>query len=431
MKNILTLFLVIFFVGCGYSPEDEVIESGMDLTVPAIAEVTAIVSPIRDSTPDYTFSSTENGTTTYGGSCSSNSTVISSGNNTITFNTLSDATYSDCTIIVADWALNESNTLDVSEFTVDVYDPTASVTTATITISENASVRSTETGTAYMVNTSVSVDNVTDITSASDSTWNSVTIESANTNTNMPASGLTPGTYKVYAVDAAGNFSNVSTNSVTVANPTVTLTSDTITTSENAVVRVDETGTAYLVNTSVSVSSASSITSASGSLWNSVSISSADTNTNLSASGLNTGTYVAYAIDGDSNFSSVSSDNVTIVEQMGGSMQGNSFSLSTVVTTLAGSSSGNTNATGTSARFNNPRGITTDGTNLYVADRVNHRIRKIVISSGVVTTLAGSSSGSTDATGTSASFNAPIGITTDGNDLYVVDQNNHRIRKID
>jgi len=38
------------------------------------------------------------------------------------------------------------------------------------------------------------------------------------------------------------------------------------------------------------------------------------------------------------------------------------------VTTLAGSSSGSTDATGTSARFNNPKGITTDGTNLYVAD---------------------------------------------------------------
>ena len=131
MKNILTLFFVIFIVGCGYSPQDQGIEEGMDLIEPTISEVTAIVSPIRDSTPDYTFSSTENGTTTYGGSCSSNSTVIDSGNNTITFNTLSDATYSDCTIIVSDWALNESNTLDVSEFTVDVYDPTASVTTAT------------------------------------------------------------------------------------------------------------------------------------------------------------------------------------------------------------------------------------------------------------------------------------------------------------
>ena len=101
------------------------------------------------------------------------------------------------------------------------------------------------------------------------------------------------------------------------------------------------------------------------------------------------------------------------------------------VTTLAGSSSGNTDATGTSATFNYPKGITTDGTNLYVADQSNHRIRKIVISTGVVTTLAGSSSGSTDATGTSASFSNPRGITTDGTNLYVADYNNDRIRKIE
>ena len=48
------------------------------------------------------------------------------------------------------------------------------------------------------------------------------------------------------------------------------------------------------------------------------------------------------------------------------------------VTTVAGTgSSGSANGTGTSASFNNPIGITTDGTNLYVADPSNHLIRKI------------------------------------------------------
>jgi hypothetical protein len=48
------------------------------------------------------------------------------------------------------------------------------------------------------------------------------------------------------------------------------------------------------------------------------------------------------------------------------------------------------------------------GTNLYVADTDNHGIRQIVISTGVVTTLAGTgSSGSTNGTGTAASFNNP------------------------
>ena len=73
-----------------------------------------------------------------------------------------------------------------------------------------------------------------------------------------------------------------------------------------------------------------------------------------------------------------------------------------------------------------------DGTNLYVADYYNYLIRKIVISTGVVTTVAGTgSSGSANGTGTSASFYRPRGITTDGTNLYVVDYVNDLIRKIE
>ena len=75
--------------------------------------------------------------------------------------------------------------------------------------------------------------------------------------------------------------------------------------------------------------------------------------------------------------------------------------------------------------------ITTDGVNLYVADRSNNRIRKIVIATGVVTTLAGSTSGDVDATGTYAKFRSPWGVTTDGTNVYVSDTYNHRIRKIE
>ncbi len=103
-----------------------------------------------------------------------------------------------------------------------------------------------------------------------------------------------------------------------------------------------------------------------------------------------------------------------------------------VVTTLAGSgTAGFTNGTGTSASFNSPGGITTDGTNLYVADTRNLAIREIVIATGQVTTLAGSgTAGFTNGTGTSASFNSPGGITTDGTNLYVADTRNLAIREI-
>jgi hypothetical protein len=117
---------------------------------------------------------------------------------------------------------------------------------------------------------------------------------------------------------------------------------------------------------------------------------------------------------------------------LGGSIQGTELSLSTAVTTLAGTGSrGSANGTGTSASFYSPGGITTDGTNLYVAEVGNNLIRKIVISTGAVTTLAGTgSSGSANGTGTSASFYSPQGITTDGTNLYVPDTFNHLIRKI-
>ena len=103
-----------------------------------------------------------------------------------------------------------------------------------------------------------------------------------------------------------------------------------------------------------------------------------------------------------------------------------------VVTTIAGTgSAGNADGTGTAASFNAP-GITNDGTNLFVADRRNNTIRKVVISTGVVTTFAGTgSAGSADGTGTAASFNYPQSITHDGTSLFVMDLSNHTIRKID
>ncbi|MBT3213773.1 MAG: LamG domain-containing protein [Deltaproteobacteria bacterium] len=93
--------------------------SNTDTTAPALTEVTAISSPTSDSTPDYTFKSTEAGTISYGGSCESDShTYAISGDNIITFNTLTAGTYSDCTITVTDSAGNISTPLSVTDFTV-------------------------------------------------------------------------------------------------------------------------------------------------------------------------------------------------------------------------------------------------------------------------------------------------------------------------
>ena len=219
MKNILHIILISLFsltvISC--AKEDEKKEG------PVLTEVYPVTTPTDDPSPNYTFSSTKAGTITYGGSCSSGTTSATSGNNTITFLTLSDGTYIDCTITVTDSAGNVSNTLEITSFTVvpleDTTAPTASVTAATITTSGNAVVQSTETGTAYLVKTTVTVSNLTSITGAADSQWNSVAIYWADTDTNLLAIGLADGTYKVYAIDAAGNISSASSNSVIVATP--------------------------------------------------------------------------------------------------------------------------------------------------------------------------------------------------------------------
>ena len=103
-----------------------------------------------------------------------------------------------------------------------------------------------------------------------------------------------------------------------------------------------------------------------------------------------------------------------------------------VVSTFAGSGmAGSANGTGTAASFSHPYRITYSGGNLYVSDMGNRTIRKIVIATRVVSTLAGSGRmGAVDATGTAASFNSTEGITTDGTNLYVVDAANNKIRKI-
>jgi len=77
-----------------------------------------------------------------------------------------------------------------------------------------------------------------------------------------------------------------------------------------------------------------------------------------------------------------------------------------------------------------PSGITTDGGYLHVTEATT--IRKIEKGTGAVTTLAGSAGiyGSADGPRTTASFYTPFSATTDGLSLYVSDQGNNTIRKI-
>jgi sugar lactone lactonase YvrE len=105
-----------------------------------------------------------------------------------------------------------------------------------------------------------------------------------------------------------------------------------------------------------------------------------------------------------------------------------------VVRTVAGQAgySGNNDGTGIDAHFYNPYGITTDGTNLYVADTYNNTIRRVTLD-GVVTTLAGlaGSFGTADGTGSAARFSSPNGVAADSaGNIYVADFDYGLIRKV-
>ena len=176
--------------------------SNTDTTAPVIETVTAVTTPTSNSTPDYTFSSTESGSITYGGPCATAGSATTNaivGHNLIIFNTLSDGSYINCTITVTDPAGNESTTLHIPDFTVQTISTlpapdnlSASGTSTSVTLKWNA-VTDASSYTLYW-------DNVSGIDS-SDNAFNNIT------NDNYTHNNLDNGTtyyYKVAAVNSSG-----------------------------------------------------------------------------------------------------------------------------------------------------------------------------------------------------------------------------------
>jgi hypothetical protein len=332
--------------------------------------------------------------------------------------TLLEATYNIGSIKVKQIDLAGNESLEVSNTSSYTIDTTPNATSPTVTTATlengagiNATVQGAEEGRAYLVKDTNTPTSMSDITSLADNQYNEVDITVANTNTDLPTEGLTPGTYKVYFVDKAGNLTTTaSTNTVTVTNditapnapsialandtgsnntdgitsdttvnvtgleadatwqysidngstwsngsgtsftlsdatytanhiqvkqtdvagntsavgkitsqvkidtstPTATVTTATIEPSGNAVVQSDQVGTAYLVDSTVSVSTLSDITSLADNKYNSVAVGTANTNTNLAATGLSNGTYKVYTVDEAGNISSASTNSITI-----------------------------------------------------------------------------------------------------------------------
>ncbi len=162
--------------------------------------------------------------------------LVKSGFSFVGWNTAANGTGTDFTAgAAATWSI-ASNTILYAKWN-DADAPTALVTTARIRNSGSATVQSTETGTAYLVSTTVTVTNVASITGAANSAWNQVTISAVNTATLLSASGLSDGTYKVYAADSANNLSAASTGTVTIDStaPSVTLATPAATSSSASI----------------------------------------------------------------------------------------------------------------------------------------------------------------------------------------------------
>ena len=113
-----------------------------------------------------------------------------------------------------------------------------------------------------------------------------------------------------------------------------------------------------------------------------------------------------------------------------------------IIFTIAGTGTAGYNGdniAATSASLSYPLGITLDSYgNLYISDRYNHRIRKVTVSTGTITTIVGTGTASSSGDGsaaTSAAINAPVYCELDiANNLYISEFNDNgsgnRVRKV-
>ena len=110
-----------------------------------------------------------------------------------------------------------------------------------------------------------------------------------------------------------------------------------------------------------------------------------------------------------------------------------------IISTIAGTGTAGYSGDGgpaTSAQLNNPQGLTVDSAgNFFIADYSNHRIRKIDVTTGIISTVAGNGSGGYTGDGgpaTSAQLYYPLGVAVDSaGNIFTFDYSNQRIRKTD
>jgi sugar lactone lactonase YvrE len=109
--------------------------------------------------------------------------------------------------------------------------------------------------------------------------------------------------------------------------------------------------------------------------------------------------------------------------------------LITVVAGNNGEGSSGDGGAATAAQLYYPTGVAVDAAgNIYIADSGNDRVREVTASNGIITTVAGTGTAGFSGDGgsaTSAELNDPLGVAVDGNgNIYIADNGNERIRKV-
>lgn len=184
---------------------------------------------------------------------------------------LVDGTY---TLYTADAAGNLSAA--TGQVTLDSTAPVASFAsdsdTGAHSINDSINVQSTEVGTAYLVQDGHTVSSLSDILNLSNVYYNSASVSSASTDTQLSLSDLDSGTYHLYTVDATGNLSAQSSASVVI--PAVTITS----------AFVDATVTNFDVRSDIVFTSSEAVTAVTGKYIHIIN----DANTTTAKNGFNT-----------------------------------------------------------------------------------------------------------------------------------------------
>lgn len=164
----------------------------------------------------------------------------------------------------ADWTFCGGGTCpNVSTFALTIFvnnpiAPGADTTAPTVsridvrTLAKNGdtiTVRSTEIGVVYLVNQSVTVTNLSSITSAISGNKASVAITSANTNTTLTIGSQNDGLYNLYSADSAGNLSTAILATIKIDN-TAPLASS---------IAINSAGTAILLTSNETITNSSQV----------------------------------------------------------------------------------------------------------------------------------------------------------------------------